>query len=131
MAQAIILPTSSGYLQLGHKLTAGIQTSIENFLTFDEAESFGVKNGIALKYWDNTRAWRREDVVALHSVSGLSAHDTAMKIGYSLGRVISFAMRAESFGAVSISRSGKRAEWALARTHLGDSLIDGWRVSDR
>lgn len=106
MAKEVLCVTASGLLQLGTETPFGIQTSIENFASFDEAKNWAKRNGISLRYYTAGHTIRAEDFQFLAAIRLSSSIDDAVTAsGRSPSGIVSTLLRLSTLGYLSTCRA--------------------------
>ena len=124
MAKEVLCMTASGLLQLGTETPFGIQTSIENFASFDEAKSWARRNGISLRYYAAGRTIREEDLQFLTAIRSSTSIESAVTAsGRSLPGIVSTLLRLSRLGYLHLSRSKRRKDWTISLTDLAQSTL--------
>ncbi|MCP1273207.1 hypothetical protein NKW43_05850 [Gluconobacter albidus] len=124
MAKEVLCVTTSGLLQLGIETPFGIQTSIENFTSFDEAKSWARRNSISLRYYAAGRMIREEDFQFLAAIRlSASIDDAVTASGRSPSGIVSTLLRLSTLGYLHLSRSKRRKDWTISLTDLAQSTL--------
>lgn len=116
--------TGSGLLQLGTETPFGIQTSIENFASFDEAKNWAMRNGIRLRYYAAGHTIRAEDFQFLAAIrSSASIDDAVTASGRSPSGIVRTLLRLSTLGYLHLSSSKRRKDWTIALSDLAHSTL--------
>lgn len=127
MAQEVIFLSSSGIFQLGNLTPFGVQTSVDNFLSFQEAKDWAKKNRTKFKC-DIAGGFleaRYVDALILTGPDFKIPHACGV-LGWSSARVLTLGKRIKKLGIGSVSSDRKVSDRTISLTPDARSSISNY-----
>ncbi|GBQ89075.1 hypothetical protein [Asaia krungthepensis] len=117
MAHEVIFLSSTGVFQLGNLTPFGVQTSVDNFLSFQEAKDWAEKNRTKFKcdIGGGFLEARYVDALILTGPDFKISHASAV-LGWSAARVLTLGKHVKKLGIGTVSLDRKVSERTIVLT---------------